>query len=289
MMKRSKEDQDQDRKPRGFIVITGCDTGIGKRLAGILIQKGYMVIQSYLDQNPFENESNVYAKKMDLRKPEDVDGFCQYVKKICIDGNRLEAVIINAGVALGGPIENLPMSVYRECFQINFFGAVEIIQSLIPELIISKGKIIVNGSMAGRVAMPFLSPYVSTKFALEGFYDSLRREMNPFGIKTVLLEPSAVATPIWNKAKEQDISFADKKYLKSLYAFRDNFIEGGNQGMEAKLAALKIAELLGKKNPKPRYVIAKNMLTSNLLLHVPSFVIDKAVSKMFHMDYGENK
>ncbi|HEY5558083.1 SDR family NAD(P)-dependent oxidoreductase [Acetobacterium sp.] len=277
-----------DKKSRGLIVITGCDSGVGKSLVLVLLQMGYKVILSYLDQNPFENEPNVYSRKMDFRKPEEVVDFCHYVKDLCQSEGKLEAVIANAGVALGGSIENLPMSIYRECFEINFFGVIEIIQALIPELIRDKGKIMIHGSMAGRVALPFLSPYVSTKFALEGFCDSLRREMNPFGIKTILLESAAIATPIWNKAKNQDISFVDKKYLKSLYLFRDKFIDGGNSGMDRELAALKIAGILDKKNPKARYIISKNKASSKLLLLMPSFVLDKAVVKMYEMDYGDH-
>jgi len=278
-----------DKKSRGIVVITGCDSGVGKSLVSVLLQMGYTVILSFLDQNPFEDVPNVYSRKMDLRKPDEVVSFCSYAKELCSKEKKLEAVIANAGVALGGSIENLPMSVYRECFEINFFGVVEIIQALIPKLIRAKGKIIIHGSMAGRVALPFLSPYVSTKFALEGFCDSLRREMNPFGIKTILLESAAIATPIWNKAKNQDISFVDKKYLKSLYSFRDKFIEGGNSGMDKDLAALKIADILDKNNPRSRVIIAKNRVGSKLLLLIPSIVLDKAVIKMYQMYYGSGR
>lgn len=281
-----KHTERQNEQSKGLVVITGCDTGIGQSLVKLLSRKGYTVFQSYLAQNPFENESNIYSVKMDLRKPEDVEGFCIAVKARCKEGWPLSAVITNSGIALGGPVENLPMRIYRECFDVNYFGAVQIIQALIPELIQSQGRIIVNGSMAGRIALPFLSPYASSKFALEGFCDSLRCEMKPFGIRTILLEPAAVATPIWNKAKEQDISFVAKKYLSSLNSFRENFVEGGNQGMDVEAAALEIAGILEHPHPKARYIIAKNKLVSRLMLIIPSFVLDKVVNKIFKMNYG---
>jgi len=134
-----------------------------------------------------------------------------------------------------------------------------------------------------------LSPYASTKFALEGFCDSLRREMNPFGVKTILIEPAAVATPIWNKAKNQDIGFADKKYLDSLYAFRDNFIEGGNGGMATDEAAKKILDIIDRKKPKARYIVAQDRMVSRLMTLLPDSVIDKAVVKMFRMHYQNNE
>lgn len=277
-----------NKKRRGLVVITGCDSGVGKSLVGVLLQMGYTVVQSYLEENAFLNDPGVYSRQLDLRKPDEVKSFCVFAKELCNQGKKLEGVILNAGVALGGPIENLPMGIFRETFEINFFGAVAIIQALIPELIRDQGKIMIHGSMAGRVALPYLSPYVATKFALEGFSDSLRREMKPFGVKTVLLESAAIATPIWNKAKKQDISFVDDKYRHSLYRFRDTFIEGGNSGIAAELAALKIAGILDEKNPRSRYVIAKNPLGSRLLKHIPNVVLDQVLLKMFQMN-DQNK
>ena len=270
----------------GLIVVTGCDSGIGRNLAEVLIERGYMVAISYLQESPFPEMPNVYARKMDIRIPAEVEEFCSFIKDLCQNGLTLRALVSNAGVAMGGPVENLPMSIYRESFEINFFGAVRIIQALIPDLIGSQGTIIVNGSNAGRIALPFLSPYVSTKYALEGFCDSLRRELNPLGVKTVLLEPASVATPIWNKAKQQDISFIDKKYLNSYINGREKFVAGGNQGMDSKAAALMIADIISLKKPKARYIISKNKLISVILQSLPSWMVDKAVPKIYKMDYG---
>lgn len=276
-------------KVKGLIVITGCDSGIGKSLAQRLAEQGYKVAISYLYENHFKNNPQIFAQKMDLENKADVKAFGNSVKLLCQENLPLSAVVTNAGVALGGPVENVPLDLYRKSFEINFFGAVAIIQALIPELIKSKGKICIIGSMAGRIAMPFLSPYASTKFALEGFCDSLRREMNPFGVKTIMIEPAAVATPIWNRAKEQDISFVDEKYMESLRSFQNNFIEGGNEGMTVEKAAALIADILTQKNPKARYILAKNKLTLKLALRLPSIFLDKAVKKMFKMNYGDHK
>ena len=141
--------------------------------------------------------------------------------------------------------------------------------------------------MAGRIALPFLSPYVSTKFALEGFSDSLRRELLPFGIKTVLIEPGGIATPIWNKSKKQDTSFVDNKYKKSLNVFKEIFIESGNSGMDVDKATEYILKIINKKNPKDRYIVAENRFTTFLPLLIPRKIIDKLLLKNFKMDYGD--
>lgn len=268
-----------------FAVITGCDSGIGECLCRILADNNYKVIISYLNKNPFIKNKNVYAKKMDLKKEKEIASFVKFIKSIIDKKNSFELFINNAGVALGGPIENIPMKLYKDVFEINFFGLISITQKIIPILIKNKGKIINIGSMAGLIALPFLSPYVSSKFALEGFTDSLRRELNPLGIKTILLEPGGVNTPIWTKAKKQDISFADKKYLASLKSFEKNFIDNSASAMDPDSAAKQIFKIIKKKNPKDRYIIAKNRLTTFLPLLIPKKIFDKIVVKLFNMKY----
>ncbi|HEY5576005.1 MAG TPA: SDR family NAD(P)-dependent oxidoreductase [Clostridiaceae bacterium] len=269
-----------------LIVITGCDSGIGKSLAEVMLKRGYSVAVSYLDKNHFEEASNAYPWKMDVMNTEEVDAFCSYVKELCRGGIKLEAVVMNAGIAITGPVENLPMDFYRKCMEINFFAPIRMIKEFIPEIIRNKGRIMVIGSLAGKIALPFLSAYASSKYAAEAFCDSLRRELNPFGVKTILMEPAAVATPIWNKGKAQDISFVDEKYRSCLTRERDSFVNGGNSGVDADVAAFDISQILMAKNPRPRYIIAKNLAVSKLLLIVPDRILDKAIEKVFHMDYG---
>ena len=272
---------------KGLIIISGCDTGIGFSLAHIFSRMGYQILVSFVYEDPFPDYPNIKTYKMDLRESIEIEAFVSYAKTILRDGTVLEAVITNSGVAIGGPIENLPDRIYRDSFEINYFGAVAIIQAFIPDLISAHGRIMVIGSLAGKIAMPYMSPYASTKFALKGFCDSLRRELSPFGVKTILIEPSAVATPIWSKAMKQDISFVDQKYMKSLKKFQENFIESGNQGMDTGKASEIIAGKLFKKRPKARYLISQNNFITRILTLLPPFLIDHAVKSMFDMNYGE--
>ena len=271
---------------KDFFLVTGCDTGIGNSLTKKLLGEGYPVVFSYLNTNNFEGIKNAYGIQLDLRNTEQIQKFCIKAEDIINTSGKLRCIILNAGVALGGPVENIPMEIFHETFQINFFGNISVLKHFIPMLENTKGRIVFVGSLAGKIAMPFLSPYASSKFALEGFCDSLRRELNPFGVKTIMIEPAAVATPIWNKAKEQDISFADEKYMKSLFKFRDNFIEGGNYGMSSDPADEEIMKIKSKDSTKDRYKIAKDKLRSKIITHIPQSLIDKAVRKMFKMNYG---
>ena len=132
--------------------ITGCDSGIGASLARIFADKGYRVIISYLDRNPFEQNPNIIAGRLDLRDEGQIISFAALVEKYCGGDNRLDYFINNAGVALGGPFENIPMDVYREVLEINFFGLASLTRKIIPCLIKSRGRLVLNGSMAGRIA-----------------------------------------------------------------------------------------------------------------------------------------
>ncbi len=274
-------------KSEKFIIISGCDSGIGRSMADYLSSLGHKLVVTYVWNDHYQEDDNVIAVKMDLTIPEDVDHFIEFIHQLCDQGHGIKAVVSNSGIPLGGPVEDIPIENYRKAFDVNFFGAISVIKAALPSIIQEKGKIMIISSMAGRIALPFLSPYASSKFALEGFGDSLRREMNPYGVKTILVEHGGIATPIWNKAAKQDISFVQKKYLKSLYSVRDNFLLGGNKGMDCDLASKETADLLFIKNPKDRYIIDDNKFKSKLSTLVPQRYIDKVVSKMFDFSYGD--
>jgi NAD(P)-dependent dehydrogenase (short-subunit alcohol dehydrogenase family) len=139
---------------------------------------------------------------LDLRDEGSIAAFASAVIALCASGERLVTLVHNAGIVAAGPVECVPLESLREVFEVNFFGVYSLSQKLVSTLIRDRGKIAIVGSLAGRIALPFFSPYVSSKFALEGFADSLRREMLPFGVRVSLFEPAAVATPIWNASWE---------------------------------------------------------------------------------------
>ena len=266
-----------------LIIITGTDSGIGKSLSAVFLDHGYTVLSTYLKEPGTEKSINI---QVELKNEGDIIRLKQKVSGLVKEGYRCSCLIHNAAIALGGPIENLPLALYRESLEVNFISIINITQKLIPFLVKSKGTIMLHGSAAGRVAAPFLSPYVATKFALEGLADCLRRELQPYGIKTILLQTGGVNTPIWKKAETQDISFVDEKYLKSMELFRRNFIQG-DKGFTAEGAAKKIFKVFKKKKPKSRYIIAKSNFREKLIRILPDGLLDNLFSKMFDMDYGE--
>ena len=261
-------------------VITGCDSGIGEHLAAVFKEHGIMPIVSFLAHNPFAGVDGVLARQMDLRNERDIESLARFVHEASA-GHTLKYLVNNAGVALGGPFEDLPMNIYREVFEINFFGLISLTQKILPAIMRNRGRLVVIGSLAGRVALPYLSPYTASKFALEGWCDSVRRELAPFGVAVILIEPAGIATPIWNKALQQDSSFVSKKYEYALQKFRENFILKGNKGMNTAAAARRIFRCITTKRPRPRYIIARNRLVSYLETIIPDRLMDAALGRLF--------
>jgi NAD(P)-dependent dehydrogenase (short-subunit alcohol dehydrogenase family) len=114
----------------------------------------------------------------------------------------LTGLVNNAGVAYGGPVEVLELDELRRAFEINFFGLIAVTQAFLPALRAGGGRIVNMSSNSGMVAAPFLTPYTTSKWALEALSDALRVELEPWDIKVAVIQPGAIDTPIWNKGKD---------------------------------------------------------------------------------------
>lgn len=279
-MKKVKSDN-----KRSLVVITGCDSGMGKDLARVCVSNGHPVCISYIDGDPFPGQDGVFSYRMDLRDETQITSFADKCSRLLSDGYRLHALVNNAGIALGGPVENLPLSVFREVMDVNFFGIVSLSQKMMSFIIRDRSLLVIHGSMAGRIALPFLAPYAASKFALEALADSLRRELSPLGVKTVLLETAGVATPIWKKARDMDMSLFDPKYNASLNLFLEKFVDAGNYGLDPVIAARRIYGIMMRKNPAARYIIAKSVPVSRIELFLPVRLLDRVLAKLFGMNY----
>jgi len=276
-----------------LVVITGCDSGIGKSLCEMYLNNGYTVAASCLKPVSGISSKNFFWKKMDLRVPNEIKSFSVFIKSFIRKKYLLRHFINNAGIAVFGPAENLPLSAFREIFEINYFGLAALTRSFIPYLIDSRGTMTVIGSTAGKVATPFSSPYASSKFAVEGFCDSIRRELLPYGIRVILIEPAGIETPLWktnwNEAKRKYFKNYDKKYMGSLEIMEKKVILNPAGRLSQEECARRIYNISLKKHPKARYMIAKNYPVEWIKLHLPPRLIDRALPLILKMNYGKKK
>jgi NAD(P)-dependent dehydrogenase (short-subunit alcohol dehydrogenase family) len=116
----------------------------------------------------------------------------------------LAGLVNNAGIAVIGPIELVPVEAWRALFEVNVIGMVAVTRAFLPLLRLGRGRIVNIGSIAGRCAVPGSSPYDSSKFAIKAITDALRMELNDMGVSVSLVEPGAVSTPLWQKTLDEE-------------------------------------------------------------------------------------
>jgi len=274
------------------VLITGCDSGFGKALTQQLSAKGVPVFAACLTEHgkkDLEKVKNVQAFIMDVTKQEAVKAGVEFVTKNLKTGQVLWGLINNAGVLRGGSIECTSMNDFNLQLEVNVIGMARVTQLFLPLLRKSKGRIVNISSVAGRFAFPGTCAYSASKFAVQGFSDSLRREMAIWGIKVIIVEPGVMRTPLW------DVPFDKKKMLENLKEFpeeviatygTDYFEKGYNASKEmiAKLASDPqlvvdvLDEAVTTQFPLTRYSVGKDIPLWFFLAYIPTWLSDFLLS-----------
>src|SRR5260370_14706819 len=184
----------------GNIVIPGSSSGIGQACALRLDQIGFHVfagVRNPADGDALKSQASERLSAILL----DVTSAYSIARAVrAVGAAPLAGLVNNAGIFVGGPLEMVPIALWRKQFEVNVIGQVAVTQAFLPLLRAGQGRIVNIGSIAGRNALPFSSPYCSSQFALEGLTDSLRMELRQWGIRVSILEPGGVRTPIWEKS-----------------------------------------------------------------------------------------
>ena len=272
------------------VLVTGVSTGIGKSIAEELIKSDFFVIGSVRNEEDADYLNNKYSDKFkhiifDVCKKDQIEKSKDIVKDI-LDKNKsyLCSIINNSGIAVGGPIRYLDTNEFRKQFEVNYFGLIDVTKTFLDLLIDSnkyplKNKIINIGSISGKRSYPFVAPYTSSKHALEGFSDSLRRELLIHDIDVVLIEPGPIKTPIWNKVpKIEKNPFLNTEYGPSLIKFNTSYLKAiESDGYAPNVVSEKVVRILQTNKPKTRYVITKKIFKN---YYIPGFLPDRWVDKM---------
>jgi hypothetical protein len=273
------------------VVITGVSTGIGYSSAKILCGSGYRVFGSVRKQEDAEKVTSEFGANFtplifDVTDSKGIQENAEIVKSELLPGEALAGLVNNAGVAMGGPINLIDTDVFRQQFEVNFFGLIEVTKTFLPMLgavknSMQQGKIINISSISGRRAHPFVAPYTASKFAVEAFSDALRREMLLYGVDVILIEPGPIKTAIWDKVPDlDDNEFTGTDYEHSLRKFYKMFIEMGKKGFDADIIGNRVKEILQDPSPKTRHVITPNRFINFTLPGIlPDRMFDKLVGK----------
>jgi NAD(P)-dependent dehydrogenase (short-subunit alcohol dehydrogenase family) len=197
----------------------------------------------------------------------------------------LDALINNAGVGFGGPLELVSADDLRTQFEVNVFAQVAVTQAMLPALRRAGGRIVFLSSIGGRVATAFTAPYGASKHAIEALGDALRVELRSSNVQVALIEPGSVATPIWDKAHVQADAVSIPPELQGAYgnvpaAMNKVLEETARRGVPPERVAETIERALGARRMKARYVVgtdAKVMLLLKALL--PDLLFDRVVRR----------
>jgi NAD(P)-dependent dehydrogenase (short-subunit alcohol dehydrogenase family) len=205
-----------------------------------------------------------------------------------IGDSGLAGLVNNAGVSVGGPLEFVPLERLRRQLEVNLIGQVAVTQAFLPHLRQAKGRIVNMGSISGRIASPMIGPYSISKFGLEAFSDSLRRELYPWGIHVSLVEAGAIATPIWNKAISRAEQAhknmpeeARRLYGQSVEAARAAAVKMSEEAIPAHEVAKAVHHALTAPKPRTRYLVGKDAKIAALLAWLfPDRAMDWVIRKL---------
>ncbi|MGE0529422.1 MAG: SDR family oxidoreductase [Bdellovibrionales bacterium] len=256
------------------LLVSGASTGIGKACAVHMARLGHHVWAGVRSQKSFDDIRKLNVKGLEpvrLDVTDDVS-IAECVSWIRKQSGMLHGLVNNAGIAIGGPVEAVSIQDWRRQFEVNVFGQVRVIQLCLPLLRESKGRIVNMSSISGRVAPPFLGPYAGSKFALEAISDSLRREVGRFGVHVAVVEPGAIATPIWEKARTEGLDLL-KKYPPEIMEIYNRTLAKFNRGLEERVRRAApvsvvvnaVEHALTSRTPKTRYPVGRGIRASALL------------------------
>lgn len=269
------------------ILITGASSGIGKACALHLEKLGFIIYAGVRKEQDFNDYQNFKPSKilpifLDVRKSEDI---LKAFNQIASSGIELYALVNNAGISIGGPIELLSMHQVKELIAINIIGVLSVTKVFIPLLRKSRGRIINIGSIAGRISVPGLCAYCSSKSALIGLSHSLRLELQRFGIGVSLIEPGIINTPIWEKGlnlADRSIHQVSKELIelyKPLIYFLKRLATTPFKADVNKVAVI-VAKAITSKRPRRRYLVGLDAKLLTFIDLLPESVSDWSIIKL---------
>jgi len=269
-------------------LITGASTGIGRATALRLAASDWTVlagVRKTADGEALRTDGGerVIPLQLDVTDSAQIEQAAEQVGELAPGG--LDALVNNAGSAVGGPLELISMDDLRRQFDVNFFGHVAVTQALIPALRRARGRIVLISSVGGLLTTPYLAPYHASKYALEAAANSLRLELARSHIQVALIEPGSVATPIWEKNRGQVDEFSVPEELREQYghvpaAMAKALHNTARRGIPPERVAQTIERALSARRMRARYLIGRDahaMVWASRLL--PDLLFDRLLRR----------
>ncbi len=281
---------DREGTPPRAVVVTGASTGIGEACALRLDGMGFRVfagVRRDEDGATLRQKSSdrLVPVRLDVTSADDIAAAARTVAAAVGDAG-LAGLVNNAGIAVAGPMEFLPVDELRRQLDVNVVGQIAVTQAFLPLLRTARGRIVNIGSISGRLATPFVGAYSASKFALEALTDALRVELRPWGIEVAIVEPGGIATPIW----ERSIAVADRLiasmpeqaqayYGPVIPAVRGTAMSTGKRGTSPAAVADVVVHALTARRPRTRYLVGQRAGTiTRIVARLPDRWRDRIIA-----------
>jgi NAD(P)-dependent dehydrogenase (short-subunit alcohol dehydrogenase family) len=278
-----------------YFLVTGSSTGIGEACAQWLDRRGHVVFAGVRREADAERLKRASSERLrpiqiDVTDPSSIFRARQEVES-ATGADGLAGLVNNAGVAVAGPLEYLPIEALRLQLEVNVVGQIAVTQAFLPLLRRGRGRVVLMGSIGGRFSTPFLGPYCASKFALEALADALRVELQPWRIHVAIVEPGSIATPIWNKS-DGDTARAlsgvaesvERDYGAAMAALRHAAAETGRRGLSPDVVAEVVEHALMASRPRTRYLVGRDARVRALLgMLLPDRLRDRLVTRALRL------
>ncbi len=270
------------------IVVTGASSGIGEAIARAAASAGAIVfagVRSEADAARVAgHHANIRPLLLDVTDAASIE---RAAGALAGSGVPLRGLVNNAGIAVGGPLELLPLEELRRQFEVNLFGQLAVTQAFLPFLRTAKGRIVFVGSIGGRMAAPFIGAYAASKFALRAMSDAMRVELRLAGIDVALVEPGSVKTSIWQKGRQRRDEMmpqlsehpASRHYEAAIARVVAITHERERFGISAEIVAAVVMRALTSRRPRARYLVGRDAQVRALVALLPPRVRDRLISR----------
>jgi NAD(P)-dependent dehydrogenase (short-subunit alcohol dehydrogenase family) len=271
------------------VLVTGASTGIGAACAAALARAGYRVFGGVRTEDDGRRLAaavpGLTPVQLDVTDAGDLARAAQVVGEAVGEAG-LAGLVNNAGIAVAGPLEVVPIADLRRQLDVNVVGQVAVTQAMLPLLRRARGRIVLVGSISGRIAVPFLGPYAASKFALEAIADSLRVELAPEGLGVVLVEPGEVRTPIWDKGRAAGDALlartppeAVARYGRGIDAVQRLALRAAETGASPDTVAAVVVAAIAAPRPPSRRLVGRDAKARAWLARLPDRLRDRLVRR----------
>jgi NAD(P)-dependent dehydrogenase (short-subunit alcohol dehydrogenase family) len=273
------------------VLVTGASTGIGRATALRLDAAGWQVFAGVRREEDAEALRGAGFERiapliLDITDAAQIAAAAAQVEAES-DG-RLDGLVNNAGVAIPGPLETLPIDDFRRQIEVNLTAHVAVTQALLAAVRRTRGRVVFISSIGGRVALPLTGAYHAAKFGIEAVGDVFRQELRPWGISVSVVEPGSIDTPIWERGERTADETATPRrevlYGRAIEKYRRVIRETAERGIEPEQVAAAIEHALGAKRPRVRYLVGREAkLAARAKQLIPTAIFDRVVARKMNL------